>query len=183
MRKRRVKWKKTLAFVRECGAHKKTILFIGTKREISESIQTVAEDLNMGYVNVRWIGGLLSNFPEISKRFKQMASMKEEKESGAWERRYVKKEQLRLDNVYQKMRNKFEGVASFTHTPDVLFVIDPKKEHIAVTEARKCSIPVIGFSNGSSDLSQLDYIILGNNTAQKSVSFVLDAIKNAYIGK
>lgn len=178
-----IEFERTLEFIVDCGENKKTILFVGTRDETSYLVKETAKALSMPYITKRWIGGLLSNFSEIRNRFQELKQMEEEKESGVWERRHTKKECLLLNKKYEKINTHFGGVASLSRLPDAVFILDPHKETVAMKEAIGVGVPVIGFTNGNTDLSKITYKILANNTAQKSVSFVLDVVRDSYLSK
>ena len=175
-----IEFEKALAFIGDCGEKKKTILFVGTREETAPIVEKTAEALDMPYVVNRWIGGLFTNFVELRKRFQEMKRMNEEKDSGAWERRHTKKEQLLLNRQYKKIQDRFSGVASLTRVPDAVFILDPRKEAVAVKEARDVHVPIIGFTNGNTNLSDLTYKIIANNTTQQSVLYVLGVVQDAY---
>jgi len=157
----------------------KTILFVGTKAESKQQIIETALSLNMPYVSERWIGGTLTNFPEIKKRITRLLDLRSQKEKGELDR-YTKKERLLIDREMEDMTKNFQGVTGITRTPDVMFVIDPKKEHIAVTEAHKMNIPVIGVLNTDSNLKQVEFPIIANDASVLSISFFIQAVKDTY---
>ena len=133
----------------------------------------------MPYVNERWVGGSLTNFPEIKKRITKLLEWRDQKEKGGLDK-YTKKERLLIDREMEDMTKNFQGLTGITRTPDALFVIDPKKEHIAVTEAHKMNLPVIAVLNTDCNLKQVEHPIVGNDASVSSVSFFVQAIKDAY---
>lgn len=157
----------------------KTILFVGTKAEAKQQIIETALALNMPYVSERWVGGSLTNFPEIKKRITRLLDLRDQKEKGDLEK-YTKKERLLLDREMNDMTGNFQGLTGITRVPDVMFVIDPKKEHIAVTEAHKMNLPVIGVLNTDCNLKQVEFPIIANDASVLSISFFMQAIKDAY---
>jgi len=157
----------------------KTILFVGTKPEARQQIIETALALNMPYVSERWVGGALTNFPEIKKRIVKLLDLRSQKEKGELDK-YTKKEKLLINREMDDMTKNFQGLTGITKTPDVLFVIDPKKEHIAVTEAKKMNLPIIALLNTDCNLKQVEYPIIANDASVSSISFFLSKIKGAY---
>ena len=170
---------KVLEKVGEYGATGKTILFVGTKAEAKQQIIETALALNMPYVGERWVGGSLTNYGEIKKRIFKLLDLREQKEKGGFEK-YTKKERLLIDREMDDMTKNFQGFTSMTRIPDAMFVVDPKKEHIAVTEAKQMNIPIIALLNSDCDLKKVDFPIVGNDSSISSISFFLSEIKNAY---
>jgi small subunit ribosomal protein S2 len=157
----------------------KTILFVGTKPEAKQQIIETALALNMPYVGERWVGGALTNFPEIKKRILKLLDLREQKEKGGLDK-YTKKERLLIDREMEDMTKNFQGLVGITKTPDAIFVVDPKKEHIAVTEAKKMKLPIIALLNTDCNLKQIEYPIVANDASVSSVTFFLGKIKDAY---
>ena len=172
-------FEKAMNEVTRLAALGKTILFVGTKAEAKQQIVETALALNMPYVSERWVGGTLTNFPEIKKRIVKLLDLRDQKEKGELEK-YTKKERLLIDREMADMTKNFQGVTGITKTPDVLFVVDPKKEHIAVTEAHKMNLPVIGLLNSDSNLKQVEFPIVANDASVSSVTFFVNAVKQAY---
>jgi small subunit ribosomal protein S2 len=172
--------KKALEAVSKFASTGKTILFVGTKPEARQQIVETALALNMPYVGERWVGGSLTNFPEIKKRIIKLLDLRDQKESGGLNK-YTKKEKLLIDREMDDMTKNFQGLTGITRNPDVLFVIDPKKEHIAVTEARKMNLPVIAVLNTDCNLKNIEYPIVANDASISSITFFLSKIKESYI--
>lgn len=170
---------KALDIVTALAASGKTILFVGTKPEARQQIVETALSLNMPYVSERWVGGALTNFPEIKKRISKLLSLRDQKEKGELEK-YTKKERLLIDREMEDMTKNFQGLSGITRTPDVMFVIDPKKELIAVTEAKKMNLLVIAVVNTDCNLKQVDFPIVANDASVPSISFFLSKVKEAY---
>ena len=170
---------KALEQISSLAASGKTILFVGTKAEARQQVIETALALNMPYVNERWVGGTLTNFPEIKKRITKLLDLRDQKEKGGLDK-YTKKERLLIDREMDDMTKNFQGLTYITKTPDVLFVVDPKKEHIAVTEAHKMNLPVIGLMNTDSNTKQVEYPIVANDASVSSITFFLESIKDAY---
>ncbi len=165
--------------VKALAAAGKTILFVGTKSEARQAIVEAALSLNMPYVNERWVGGTLTNFPEIKKRITKLLDLRDQKEKGELEK-YTKKERLLIDREVADMTKNFQGVTGIMKTPDVLFVIDPKKEHIAVTEAHKMKVPVIALMNTDCAIKSVEHPIVANDASVTSIAFFVDKIRDAY---
>jgi small subunit ribosomal protein S2 len=170
---------KALEAVSKFASTGKTVLFVGTKPEARQQVIETALALNMPYVGERWVGGSLTNFPEIKKRIVKLLDLRDQKEKGGLDK-YTKKEKLLIDKEMEDMTKNFQGLVGITKTPDVLFVVDPKKEHIAVTEARKMKLPIIALLNTDCNLKQIDYPIVANDASVSSVTFFLGKIKDAY---
>jgi len=172
-------FEKAIEQVTKYASTGKTILFVGTKAEARQQIIETALALNMPYVSERWVGGALTNFPEIKKRITKLLDLRDQKEKGGLDK-YTKKERLLIDREMDDMTKNFQGLTGITKTPDVMFVIDPKKEHIAVTEAHKMNLPVIALLNTDCNLKQVEYPIIANDASVSSISFFLEAVKDAY---
>lgn len=157
----------------------KTIIFVGTKAEAKKSVAENALSLGMPYVTERWIGGTLTNLPEIKKRITKLLDLREQKEKGGLDK-YTKKEKLMIDREMADMTKNFQGITTITKIPDVMFVIDPKKEFIAVTEAQKMNMPVVALSNTDCNLKKVTHPIVGNDGSMTSIAYILEQISNAY---
>jgi small subunit ribosomal protein S2 len=165
--------------VKRLAATGKTILFVGTKAEARQQIIETALALNMPYVSERWVGGSMTNFPEIKRRITKLLDLRKQKEDGDLEK-YTKKERLLIDREMDDMTKNFQGLTTMTRTPDALFVIDPKKEHIAVTEAHKMNLPVIALLNTDCNLKDVEFPIIANDASVSSITYFLSAIKGAF---
>lgn len=170
---------KAMEAVSKFAASGKTILFVGTKPEARQQIVETALSLNMPYVSERWVGGALTNFSEIKKRIVRLLDLRSQKEKGELDK-YTKKEKLLIDREMEDMTKNFQGLTGITRTPDAVFVIDPKKEQIAVVEAKKMNLPVISVMNTDCNLKQIDFPIIANDASVSSISFFLSKIKEAY---
>lgn len=172
-------FEKALEEVKRLAASGKTILFVGTKPEARQQMLEAALALNMPYVSERWVGGSLTNFPEIKKRITKLLDLRDQKEKGSLDK-YTKKERLLIDREMDDMTKNFQGLTGITKVPDAMFVIDPKKEHIAVTEAHKMNLPVIGVLNTDCNLKQVEFPIIANDASVASISFFVQSVKEAY---
>ncbi len=170
---------KALEKVTKLAASGKTILFVGTKAEARQQIISAALALNMPYVSERWVGGSLTNFPEIKKRITKLLDLREQKEKGGLDK-YTKKERLLIDREMDDMTKNFQGLTGITRTPDVLFVIDPKKEHIACTEAHKMGLQIIALLNTDCDFKKVEFPIIANDASVMSISYFIDEVRDAY---
>lgn len=177
--KTEVDLEKVLAYVSTLAQSGKTIMFVGTKAEARHATEIAALALGMPYVIERWVGGTLTNFPEIKKRITKLLDWRDQKEKGGLDK-YTKKERLLIDREMEDMTRNFEGITGITKAPDVMFVIDPKKEHIAVTEAHKVNMPVIAVLNTDCNIKDVEHPIVGNDGSVSSITFFLEAITEAY---
>ncbi len=168
-----------LSFVSELGSRGANILFISGKSEAKSAITTVAESINMPYVAGRFIGGTLSNFPEIKKRVDKLESWVSQKEKGELVK-YTKKERLLIDREIEKLRTFFFGLSVMKKLPDAVFIIDSKKESIALKEAKTMGIPVIALCGTDNNLFDVDYAIPGNDSSRTSIEFFLKQIAASY---
>ena len=157
----------------------KQVLFVGTKPEARRITQELAESIDMTYVVERWVGGVITNSPEIKKRITLLQDLQSQKEKGELEK-YTKKERLLIDAKIAKMHKLFSGLVNLRKMPDALLVIDAKKEHIAVTEAHKAHIPVISLINTDTAIKSVEFPIIGNDASVSSISFFLKALVDAY---
>lgn len=170
-----------LKFIKSLGEEKKTILFVSGKPEAKKIIEEAAKSLNMPYVENRWIGGTLTNFPQIKKRIDVLLDLKAKKEKGELEK-YTKKEQSDFSRQIEKMTRNFGGLVNLTKKPDAVFIVDVKKEKNALTEANKTKVPVISLSNTDCDINSVDFPILANDASRTSVKLFTDLIVEAYKG-
>ena len=157
----------------------KQVLFVGTKPEARRITQELAESIDMPYVVERWVGGVITNSPEIKKRITLLQDLQSKKEKGELEK-YTKKERLLIDAKIAKMHKLFSGLVNLRKMPDALLVVDAKKEHIAVTEAHKAHIPVISLINTDTAIKSVEFPIIGNDASVSSISFFLKALVDAY---
>ncbi|HAS80836.1 MAG: 30S ribosomal protein S2 [Candidatus Nomurabacteria bacterium GW2011_GWE1_32_28] len=171
--------KDALEFVKNLGAQGKTILFVGSKPEARDIIKNSALSLDMPYVDIRWIGGTLSNFTEIKKRIAELEKYNKENTEGGLEK-YTKKERVVMAKKMEKLTKFYGGLIGLKKTPDALFIIDSKAEHIAATEARKSNVPVVALANSDSNIKGIDYPIVANDSGIPSIKLFTTYIINAY---
>jgi len=168
------------AFMKTLGEKGKTVIFIGTKPEAKESTRLAAEGLGLPFVISRWVGGILTNFPEIKKRLMRLEELRAAKISGELQKKYTKKEQLLIAREVAKMEELFSGIVALKGIPDALLIVDPKKEINAVREAQRLGIPTIGILSTDTDIRDVTYPILVNDSSRASVEFVVKHLADAY---
>ncbi len=169
-----------LAFVTDTVAGGDTILFVGTKKQAQEPIAEEAARAEMPYVNQRWLGGMLTNFVTIRKRLGLLDQMEARQANGEFDR-LTKKEASKLTDEMARLQRTLGGMRKMRRLPGALFVVDPHREHIAVTEARKLEIPVIGTGDTNVDPDQLDYIIPANDDAIRAIRLLCRVVADAAI--
>ena len=166
-------------FVKNLGKEKAIILFVGGKNEAKNAVIKGAEELDMPYVAGRWIGGTFTNFGEIKKRVEKFTKMKAEQEKGDFAK-YTKWERMKLQEEMDKLERFFGGIVNMDRLPKAIFAIDPGFEEIAVAEARKSKIPVISLIGSDCDMRLVDYPIVGNDSAKRSIEYFISEIVSAY---
>jgi small subunit ribosomal protein S2 len=169
-----------LAFVTETVGNGDTILFVGTKKQAQEPIAEEAARAEMPYVNQRWLGGMLTNFVTIRKRLGLLDQMEARQANGEFDR-LTKKEASKLTDEMARLQRTLGGMRKMRRLPGALFVVDPHREHIAVTEARKLEIPVIGTGDTNVDPDQLDFIIPANDDAIRAIRLLCRVVADAAI--
>jgi small subunit ribosomal protein S2 len=169
-----------LEFVRETVARGDTILFVGTKKQAQEPILEESTRAEMPYVNQRWLGGMLTNFVTIRKRLGLLDQLEARQQNGEFER-LSKKEASRLTDELNKLARTLGGMRKMRRLPGAMFVIDPQREHIAVVEARKLEIPVIGTGDTNVDPDMLDYVIPANDDAIRAIRLLCTLVADAAI--
>lgn len=167
-----------LEFLVKAKKEGKSILLIGTKKQIKDKVAEVATEINLPYVNERWLGGTISNFEMIKRSIKKMEEMQSNKMAGFYNK-YTKKERLLIDREITRLERFFGGVKTLTKVPDVLFVIDTKREHSAIREASNKKVTIVGIVDSNSDPDNIDYVIPMNDDASKALEYVLELIRVA----
>ena len=165
----------------EAGKSGKTILFVGTKEEITTIVKDHALKAGMPYVVNRWIGGMLTNFSEIRKRIARLNDLTLQGESGELERKYTKKERVIIGRELEKLNFNFAGIKSIDRNPALLIVVDPRHDSIATQEAMDSHIPVIGLTSSDTNLRTVTYPIVANDALQSSVALILDELTEAFL--
>ena len=167
-------------FVRDTVAGGGTILFVATKKQVQDAVEEQATRCGMPYVNFRWLGGMLTNFRTIHERIKRMRELEEMEESGALDA-LAKKEALRLRREYDKLARNLSGMKGMDKAPDAIYILDTKKEEIAVREAKKLGIPIVAVLDTNCDPDDVDYAIPGNDDAIRSGQLLTRVIADAVI--
>ncbi|MEA1939534.1 MAG: 30S ribosomal protein S2 [Candidatus Caldatribacteriota bacterium] len=166
--------------IRDISSKGGNILFVGTKKQAQESIKNEAERCNMFYMNYRWLGGTLTNFDTIRKRVKRLFEL-EKMESDEIFEVLPKKEVIKLKREKEKLEKVLNGIKNMEKLPDVIFVVDPKKEKIAIAEANKLSIPIVAIVDTNCNPEEIDYVIPGNDDAIRAVKLISSVMADAVI--
>ena len=170
--------RKAVEFMKKIKEDKSKILFVGTRVQSQFLAEQIAKNLNMPYVIFRWIGGLLTNFRTIRKRVEYFIDLEKKKSEGEL-KKYTKKEQQNFDREIEKLKKKFEGIKDLEKLPEAIFVLSAKAQMIAVREAKKKNIPVIGLVDTDSDPTLIDYPIPSNDDSISALKFMLEQIEEA----
>ena len=157
-----------------------TILFVGTKKQAQDAVQSEAERCGMYYVNERWLGGMLTNFKTIQSRIKRLKDIERMSQDGTFDV-LPKKEVIGLKKEWEKLEKNLGGIKDMKKIPDAIFVVDPKKEHICVKEAQSLGITLIGIADTNCDPEELDYVIPGNDDAIRAVKLIVSKMADAVI--
>ena len=158
----------------------KTVIFVGTKKQAQECVKEEAERCGMYYVNQRWLGGMLTNFDTIRSRVERLKKLEAMEADGTFDV-LPKKEVIILKKEMEKLEKNLGGIKEMTEVPGAMFVVDPKKERIAILEARKLGIPVIGLVDTNCNPEDVDYVIPGNDDAIRAIKLIVEAMANAVI--
>lgn len=167
-------------FVRDIAAEGKSVLFVGTKKQATESIREEAQRVGMYYVNARWLGGMLTNFGTIKKRIARLAQLHKMEEDGTFDL-LPKKEVIKLKLQMEKLEKYLGGIKEMKELPGAMFVVDPRKEKIAIAEARKLGIPVVAIVDTNCDPDEVDYVIPGNDDAIRAVKLIASTMADAIV--
>lgn len=167
-------------FVRNLAMEGKTILFVGTKKQAQESIEQEAKRCNMFYVNHRWLGGMLTNFRTIRTRVDRLNEIDKMETTGQFEL-LPKKEVIKLMREREKLEANLGGIRTMKTLPGAIFIVDPKKENIAVMEARALGIPIVGIVDTNCDPDEVDYVIPGNDDAIRAVKLIAGKLADAVL--
>ena len=167
-------------YVRRLATEDKTILFVGTKRQAQDVIATEAARCGMYYINERWLGGLLTNFSTIQRSLARLRDLEAMETDGRYDS-LSKKEIAQLEKEKRKLQKNLEGIRNMSRLPDALFVVDTRKEKIAVDEARKLKIPVMGVVDTNCDPDEVDFVIPGNDDALRAIRLFASRIADAII--
>ena len=167
-------------FIKEQVEEGKTVLFVGTKKQAQECMKDAAIKSGMYYVDQRWLGGMLTNFDTIQKRIQRLKELETMEQDGTFDV-LPKKEVILLKKEMEKLEKNLGGIKEMTELPGVIFLVDPKKERIAILEARKLNIPVVGLVDTNCNPEDVDYAIPGNDDAIRAVKLIADVMANAII--
>ena len=166
--------------VRDIAAEGDEILFVGTKKQAQDSVKEEAIRCGMPYVNARWLGGMLTNFNTIKRRIRRLAQLQAMREDGTFEM-LPKKEAAKLELEIEKLEKFMGGITEMKKQPAAMFIVDPRKERIAVAEAKKLGIPIIAIVDTNCDPDEIDYVIPGNDDAIRAVKLIAGAMADAVI--
>lgn len=167
-------------FVRDLSASGKSLLFVGTKKQAQESVRDEAQRSGMFYINQRWLGGTMTNFPTIQKRISRLQTLEKMEEDGTFEV-LPKKEVILLRKEQERLEKFLGGIKGMKSLPGAMFIIDPRKERIAVAEARKLGIPIVAIVDTNCDPDEIDYIIPGNDDAIRAVKLLTGKMADAVL--
>ena len=167
-------------FVRDVAANGDSVLFVGTKKQAGESIKEEAERAGALYVNARWLGGMLTNFKTIRQRIQRLEQLRKMQEDGTFDR-LPKKEVGKLELEIEKLEKYLGGIKTMNKLPGALFIVDPRKERIAVAEAKKLGIPIVAIVDTNCDPDEIDYVIPGNDDAIRAVKLIASTMADAII--
>jgi small subunit ribosomal protein S2 len=167
-------------FIRDLSMDGKSVLFVGTKKQAQESIKTEAERAGAFYVNARWLGGMLTNFRTIRHRIDRLNQLQTMENDGTFDL-LPKKEVSKLKLEIAKLEKFLGGIKDMKSLPSALFIVDPRKEHIAVSEARKLHIPIVAIVDTNCDPDEIDYVIPGNDDAIRAVKLISSIMADAII--
>ena len=165
-------------FARDLSAKGETILFVGTKKQAQDAVREEASHVGMYYVNARWLGGMLTNFKTMRTRIDRLAQLRKMQEDGTFDM-LPKKEVIKLTNEIDKLEKYLGGVKEMKKLPGALFVVDPRKEHNAIAEARKLHIPIVAIVDTNCDPDEIDYVIPANDDAIRAIRLISSTMANA----
>ncbi|MGN0448658.1 MAG: 30S ribosomal protein S2 [Acutalibacteraceae bacterium] len=174
------KLEEAYSFIREVSLNGGEVLFVGTKKQAMDSIREEAIRAGMPFVNARWLGGMLTNFQTIQKRIKRLAQLKAMEQDGTFAL-LPKKEVIKLNLEIEKLEKFMGGITEMKKQPAALFIVDPRKERIAVAEAHKLGIPIVAIVDTNCDPDEVDYVIPGNDDAIRAVRLIAGAMADAVI--
>ncbi|MBE6784984.1 MAG: 30S ribosomal protein S2 [Ruminococcaceae bacterium] len=174
------KLEEAYSFIREVSINGGEVLFVGTKKQAMDSIKEEAIRCGMPFVNARWLGGMLTNFQTIQKRIKRLAQLKAMEQDGTFAL-LPKKEVIKLNLEIEKLEKFMGGITEMKKQPAALFIVDPRKERIAVAEAHKLGIPIVAIVDTNCDPDEVDYVIPGNDDAIRAVRLIAGAMADAII--
>ncbi|MBQ1992138.1 MAG: 30S ribosomal protein S2 [Clostridia bacterium] len=174
------KLEEAYAFIRDISMDGKSVLFVGTKKQAQDSVKEEAERAGAYYVNARWLGGMMTNFTTIQRRINRLKQLRTMEEDGTFDL-LPKKEVIKLNLEIEKLEKFMGGIKEMKEMPGALFIVDPRKERIAVAEAKKLGIPIVAIVDTNCDPDEIDYVIPGNDDAIRAVKLIAGTIANAII--
>ena len=174
------KLEEAYAFIKEVSENGGEVLFVGTKKQAMDSVREEAIRCGMPFVNARWLGGMLTNFQTIQKRIKRLAQLKAMEQDGTFNL-LPKKEVIKLNLEIEKLEKFMGGITEMKKMPAAMFIVDPRKERIAVAEAKKLGIPIVAIVDTNCDPDEVDYVIPGNDDAIRAVRLIAGAMADAII--
>ncbi|MCM1149262.1 MAG: 30S ribosomal protein S2 [Butyricicoccus sp.] len=172
------KLEEAYSFVRGVAENGQSVLFVGTKKQAQDAVREEASRVGMFYVNARWLGGMLTNFKTMRTRIDRLAQLKKMQEDGTFDM-LPKKEVIKLLHEMEKLEKYLGGVKEMKRLPGAIFVVDPRKEHNAISEARKLHIPIVAIVDTNCDPDEVDYVIPGNDDAIRAIRLISAAMANA----
>ncbi len=172
------KLEEAYSFVRSVAENGQSVLFVGTKKQAQDAVREEAGRVGMFYVNARWLGGMLTNFKTMRTRIDRLAQLKKMQEDGTFDM-LPKKEVIKLLHEMEKLEKYLGGVKEMKRLPGAIFVVDPRKEHNAISEARKLHIPIVAIVDTNCDPDEVDYVIPGNDDAIRAIRLISAAMANA----
>jgi len=180
LEKTKEKLEEALKFIQELISENKTLLIVGTKIQVKDMVKEMAEELNLPYVNERWLGGTFTNFEVIKKRIEYFKDLENKKAGGELEK-YTKKERAKIDQELKDLGIKFGGIKNLTQLPDAILVLNMKKDALAVKEAREKGIKVIGIADTNVDPTLADYSIPASDDARSGMKYILEKVKEVIL--
>ncbi len=170
---------KAMAVLEDTAAQGKTILFLGTKRQVQPIVKQSADAVGMPYVMERWLGGLFTNHQHVSQLMKKLTTLKEGRDSGEWHNRYTKKERLVMEREIDRLEHLVGGIEGMKGLPDLLFVLDCKKDKTALAEAKRMRVPTMALTDTNINPDKVNYIIPANDDGMKSVAYIMSKVVEA----
>ena len=180
LEKTKEKLAEVLDFIKKVVSEEKTILLVGTKIQFKDLVKEIAQAAKIPYITKRWLGGTFTNFKTIRKRIDYFKELEERKKKGELEK-YTKKERLNIDRELGNLEDKFGGIKNMEKLPDIIFVLDMKKDGLAIKEAKEKGVKVVAIADTNMDPSLADYVIPANDDAISSVRYILEKVKDVII--
>lgn len=179
--KTKEKLDEALEHIKKETSEGKSVLFVGTKKQAQEIVKEEAEKAGMPYVNERWLGGTLTNFQTVIRQVKKLLTLRDEKETGEWEK-FSKKERTMKQKELERLEKSIGGLEKLRELPNILFIVDIAKEHLAVKEARRLNIPIVAIVDSNTDPTLVDYPIPANDDALKVIKLITSAVADTIAG-